>query len=155
VALSIEQAREATPEVRQLIEELEQVLAGSYNDDQRHGLSLDQLFRPNVHFFIARLDGIAVGCGGVEISDGYAEVKRVYARPAVRGLGVAKALMAQVEKEARDAGVRSLRLETGTEQKAAIGLYERLGFRSCGPFGAYAVMPANAIAQSLFFGKDL
>jgi len=154
VALVIEKAREATPEVRALIEELERVLADAYGDDERHGLSLDQLFRPNVHLFIARLDDTAVGCGGVEIFDGFAEVKRVYARPAARGLGVAKALMARVETQARDSGVRSLRLETGTEQTAAIGLYERLGYRPCGPFGAYAAMPAHAIERSLFFDKE-
>ena len=102
-----------------------------------------------------RLDGVAVGCGGVEILDGYGEVKRLYAKPAARGRGIAKALLSRIEEQARNAGVRSLRLETGTKQYAAIGLYDATGFRRRGPLGAYAAKPAPAIDQSLFFEKDL
>jgi hypothetical protein len=43
---------------------------------QRHGLSIEQLFEPHVRFFVARLDGLAVGCGGVAFFNDYAEVKR-------------------------------------------------------------------------------
>ena len=108
-----------------------------------------------MRFFLARLDGLAVGCGGVAIFDGYAEVKRMYTRPAARGQGIAKALLRRIEEEARDAGKRVLLLETGTYQREAIGLYKRMRFRPRGPFGPYAAMPASNIATSLFFEKEL
>src|SRR4051812_31186632 len=87
----------------------------------------------------------AVGCGAVALFDGYAEVKRMYTREAVRRRGVGKALLARIEREVRDAGKPLLRLETGTEQAAAIRLYEGYGFRRCGPFGHYAGMEPHRI----------
>jgi putative acetyltransferase len=51
-----------------------------------------------VRFFIARLEKLAVGCGGVALFDDYAEVKRMYTRPAARGLGLAKARPCQVKQ---------------------------------------------------------
>jgi len=98
---------------------------------------------------------LAVGCGGVALSDEYAEVKRMYTRPAVRGLGVAKGLLRRIEEEARTASVPALRVETGIHQREAIGLYESAGFRPCGPFGPYATMPADSIETSIFFEKGL
>jgi putative acetyltransferase len=96
-----------------------------------------------------------VGCGGVAIFDGYAEIKRMYTRPAARGRGVAKALLRKIEEEARGAGKSVVRLETGNYQQEAIGLYERMGFQPRGPFGPYAAMPAHNIETSLFFEKAL
>ena len=107
-----------------------------------------------MRFFLARLDGFAVGCGGVAVFDD-AEVKRMYTRPAARGRGVGKALLLRIEDEARGAGKSILRLETGTSQQEAIGLYERRGFRPRGPFGPYAAMPARNVETSLFFEKVL
>jgi len=123
----------------------------AYEAHQRHGLSIEQLFQPNVRFLLARLDGLAVGCGGVAVFDDYAEVKRMYTRPAARGRGVAKALLRRIEDEARRANKSVLRLETGTYQREAIGLYKRMGFRPRGPFGPYAAKPAGNIETSLFF----
>ena len=141
--------------MRDLIAELNEVLGAAYEAHQRHGLSIEQLFEPHVRFFIARLDGLAVGCGGVAVFDDYAEVKRMYTRPMARGRGVAKALLRRIEDEARGASISVLRLETGTRQYEAIGLYQRMGFRPRGPFGAYAAMPARNIETSLFFEKTL
>jgi len=155
ISITVERAVEATHEVRDLIEELNEVLGAAYEAHQRHGLSIEQLFEPHVRFFIARLDGLAVGCGGVAVFDDYAEVKRMYTRPMARGRGVAKALLCRMEDEARGAGISVLRLETGTRQHEAIGLYQRMGFRPRGPFGAYAAMPARNIETSLFFEKTL
>src|SRR5215471_2396734 len=135
MSIMIERAVEAMTEVNDLIEELNGALGAAYEDHQRHGLSIEQLFEPHVRFFLARLDGLAVGCGGVAMFDDYAEVKRMYTRPAARGQGIAKALLRSIEEEARGAGKSVLRLETGTNQQAAIGLYERAGFRFRGPFG--------------------
>lgn len=155
MSLTIERAVEATPEVHDLIGELNDVLGAAYEAHQRHGLSIEQMFEPNVRFFVVRLEGIAVGCGGVAMFDDYAEVKRMYTRPAARGRGIAKVLLGRIEDEARQAGKPVLRLETGTYQQEAIGLYGRMGFRPRGPFGPYAAMPAHNIETSLFFEKTL
>jgi putative acetyltransferase len=88
MSITIERAVEASPEVCDLIGELNDVLGAAYESHQRHGLSIVQLFEPNVRFFLARLDGVAVGCGGVAVFDDYAEVSRMYTRPAARGRGV-------------------------------------------------------------------
>jgi len=131
------------------------VLGAAYESHQRHGLSIDQVFAPHVRFFLARLDGLAVGCGGVALFDDYAEVKRMYTRPAARGRGVAKAILSRIEDEVCGANKPVLRLETGTYQQEAIGLYEHMGFRPRGPFGPYAEMLACNIETSLFFEKTL
>jgi putative acetyltransferase len=151
----IERVTEATPDVRGLIGELDEVLGAAYKPHQRHGLSIAQLFEPHVRFFVARLDGIAAGCGGVALFDDYAEVKRMYTRPAARGRGLAKAMLRRIEDEVRASGKTVLRLETGDYQREALGLYRRAGFMSCGPFGHYAHMPARNIETSLFFEKPI
>jgi putative acetyltransferase len=153
--IAIERLCEPTAEAAALIAELDAVLGAVYEPHQRHGLSLEQIFQPNVRLFVARVAGAAVGCGAVALFDDYAEVKRMYTREAARVRGVGKALLARIESEARDAGKPVLRLETGTEQAAAIGLYQGCGFRQCGPFGDYATLPPDRIAASLFYEKEL
>jgi putative acetyltransferase len=153
--IAIERVSEATAELRGLIAELNAVLDAAYAPHQRHGLALEQLFAPDMRFFLARSDHVAVGCGGFALGDDYAEVKRMYTRPQARGRGVAKALLRQIEDAARAAGAPVLRLETGIHQQEAIGLYERAGFRRRDPFGPYAAMPADSIETSLFYEKGL
>jgi putative acetyltransferase len=153
--VTVERVEEPTAEVRALLAELDAFLAAAYTAEQRHGVSIEALFTPQIRFFIARLDGKANGCAGVALFDTYAEVKRMYVREAVRGRGVAQALLARIEREARESGVALLRLETGIHQPAAIRLYERAGFVRCAAFGPYAAMPPAAIAASLFYAKAL
>jgi putative acetyltransferase len=155
MTIAIERVNGPTDELAALIGELDAVLGAEYEPHQRHGLSLTQLFEPHMRFFIARFDGTAAGCGGVALFDGYAEVKRMYTRPASRGRGLAKALLQRIEQETRIAGKPMLRLETGPYQREAIGLYQSMGFVACSAFGAYAAMPARSIEMSVFFEKPL
>jgi putative acetyltransferase len=155
MTIVIERVPAPTPEAEQLVAELDAVLGALYEPEQRHGLSIEQVFEPNVRFFIARLEDEAVGCGAVALFDDYAEVKRMYTREAARGRGVGKALLARIEREGRAAGMGVLRLETGIHQAAAIGLYEWFGFRPCRAFGHYAGLPPRQIAASLFYEKPL
>lgn len=153
--LAIELTPELTDEARALIAELEAVLSAEYPPEQRHGLPLDAIFRPEIRFFLARLDGAAVGCGGVALYPDFAEVKRMYVRERQRGRGVAQALLARIEIEACAAGLAVLRLETGRAQWAAMRLYEKAGFRRRNAFHPYAAMPPEKIAGSVFFEKKL
>lgn len=153
MALTVEQVTEPTDELRGLIEALEAELAMNYSPEQRHGLALAALFQPHLKIFMARLDGVAAACGGVAFFGDYAEVKRMFVRPPARGRGLARALLARIEAEARDAGMRLLRLETGDAQRAALRLYEAAGFTRCGAFGDYLALDARAIAKNIFFKR--
>ena len=67
----------------------------------------------------------------------------MYVRPQFRGLGFAKLMLGHLADYARNQGVRLLRLETGIHQHAAIGLYERMGFRRIPPFAEYREDPLS------------
>ncbi len=153
--IAVEAVSTPTHDVRTLIGELDAFLASEYSPEQRHGLPLDALFRPGVRFFLARLGGSAVGCGGVALLDGFGEVKRMYVRESARGRGVARALLSRIDMETAAAGLAVLRLETGARQSAAMRLYERAGFRRCEPFGEYASMSPASIEASVFYEKLL
>jgi putative acetyltransferase len=155
VTVTIEATKAATEDVAALIRELEDTLAAEYLPEQRHGLALDAIFQPHIRFFLARLNGGPVGCGGVALFPDFAEVKRMFVRDGARGRGVADAVLARIETEARAAGLSILRLETGVRQLAAMRFYERAGFRPCAAFGVYAAMPRTAIATSVFYQKHL
>jgi putative acetyltransferase len=154
-SLVVEPAPSPTDDVRQLVGELEADLSAGYPPEQRHGLALDAIFQPHIRFFVARVDGEAAGCGGVALFDGFAEVKRMYVRPGVRGRGVADAVLARIESAAREAGHARLLLETGDRQLAALRFYERSGFSRCAAFGAYAAMEPHRIVTSIFYEKLL
>jgi putative acetyltransferase len=151
----VESASAPSDEVRELIAELDAELGGNYAPEQQHGLTLDAIFAPGMRFFVARIDGDAVGCGGVALFEDFAEVKRMYVRPSARGHGIADTIIARIEAEARAAGLRVLRLETGDEQRAAMRFYERSGFTECAAFEPYASMNPYAIATSVFMEKTL
>jgi putative acetyltransferase len=154
-AISIELALGPTDDVRVLVGELEGVLSADYPPEQRHGLPLDAIFQSHIRFFLARVEGATVGCGGVALFSDFAEVKRMYVREAARGSGVAGALLDRIERETRDTGLDLLCLETGDRALAAHRFYERSGFRRCAAFGAYASMTPAAIATSIFYEKRL
>jgi putative acetyltransferase len=160
MAITLEHVQSPTDDARMLVGELDAELSGVYNAEQAHGLKIDRIFQPHIIFFVARLDGEPVGCGGVAfLSNGdgekFAEVKRMYVRPAARGHGVAQAILDRLESESLSRGVRRLVLETGDVRHAAMRLYERSGFTRCGAFGEYATMPPRAIERSVFYEKWL
>lgn len=155
MSLVVEHVATPTDDARLLIGELDAELNSAYAPEQRHGLNIDRIFQPNVMFFIARLDGQPVGCGGVAFDDGFAEVKRMYVRPGARGRKVGQAILTRLQEEARARGVTRLTLETGDAQLAATRFYERAGFTRCGAFGAYAAMPPSSIQRSIFFEKQI
>jgi GNAT superfamily N-acetyltransferase len=89
-------------------------------------------------FLIARLDGQAIGCATLRPMDPEtAEVRRVYVTPAARRRGVARSLLAELERRAVEFGYSILRLETGNRQPEAIALYESCGFRRISPYGSH------------------
>ena len=59
----------------------------------------------------------------------YAELSELYVRSGYRRQGVARALVLELEAQARSAGASSWSVLTGNDNMAALTLYEALGFR--------------------------
>lgn len=136
--------RPDAPDARMLIAELEAALDPLYPASSRHGYGVEKLLRAGVAFFVVRQEGVAAGCCGVQLCGlDYAEVKRMYVRPAFRGRGLGALMLGHLSAYAKEHGVGLLRLETGIYQQAAIALYERVGFRPIAPFGAYRDDPLS------------
>ncbi|MEY9933317.1 GNAT superfamily N-acetyltransferase [Catenulispora sp. GP43] len=95
-------------------------------------------------FLIAQVAGVPAGCGALRpLESGAAEIKRMYVVPDQRGRGVSGAVLAALEHAAVARGWRTLRLETGPKQAAAIRFYERSGYIRIPGFGAYADEPTS------------
>jgi ribosomal protein S18 acetylase RimI-like enzyme len=144
MAATITAERPDSPDARALVLELEEHLSQSYPQESRHGYSVEKLIAQRVAFFVIRDDGIAVGCGGIQlVGTEYGELKRMYVRPEHRGHGFAKLMLDHLADHARRNGVHLLRLETGIHQTAAIALYERAGFQRIPPFADYREDPLS------------
>jgi GNAT superfamily N-acetyltransferase len=72
----------------------------------------------------------------------------------VRGRGVGRALMEQLEQEARADGKSLLILDTAAE-RAADRLYDRLGWTRLGTVPGYARNPDGSFCDATFFYKHL
>lgn len=141
--IAITRERPDTADAMQLIGELEAVLSPLYAVESQHGYSVDKLIREGVHFFVARADGVAAACGGIQFYPGFGELKRMFVRDAWRGRGLGLAMLEHLAAHARANGCTLLRLETGVHQHAAIKLYERWGFRKIDPFPPYTPDPVS------------
>lgn len=110
-----------------------------YPADSCYMLDLDELTADGVTVFVARDDaGRALGMAAlVDRGDSTGELKRLFVDEAGRGQGVATSVMDALEAAARAQGIRTLQLETGPKQLAAIALYERRGYAHIENFGPY------------------
>ena len=90
---------------------------------------------PEGALILAEVGETAAGCVAMRKQDvGVCEMKRLYVRPAFRNQGVGRRLAQAIIKRAKAKHYRAMRLDTLEKLKAAIQLYEDLGFRPCPPY---------------------
>lgn len=136
------------PEVAELLRGSDAYSRALYPPESSYLIDPDQLARPEVRFFVARIDGAAVGCGAVVIRlDGFAELKRIFVADAARGRRLGQHLIDVLESAARDEGVHTLQLETGPLSAPALALYRRNGYVERGPFGDYPEDPMSVFME--------
>ena len=138
-------------DVRALVAELNQTLLALTPPEYCFHMTVEQMAEPSTTLFVARDGAAAVACGALKRhADGIGEVKRMYTRPSHRGRKIGADIVSRIEAMARGEGLRRLVLETGDRHPAAWTVYERAGFRRCGPVLDY---PESQF--SVFYEKDL
>ncbi len=99
---------------------------------------------------LASLDGAVIGCVALRQFDAdTAEMKRLYVRPAGRGMQVGRRLAETICELARTQGYRRIRLDTMPAMTAAQQLYRSLGFM---PVAAYVY---NPVEGTQYMERDL
>ncbi|WP_341842061.1 GNAT family N-acetyltransferase [Chitinophaga caseinilytica] len=90
--------------------------------------------KKNVVFLLANVDGVFGGFAGYELhykKEPVSKLHKIYVLPSMQGKNVGQALMSEVERISREAGMKKLSLNVNRDNKAA-GFYERNGFTKTG-----------------------
>ena len=133
------------PDASTLIAEVQQEYVRRYGGQDDTPIDVTEFATPRGLFLVGYLHGEPVACGGWRahdgdepgFADGDAEIKRMYVVPGARGRGLARTVLAELERTAVAAGRRRLVLETGLRQPEAIGLYTSSGYVEIPRFGLH------------------
>jgi len=138
--LKVDVADPRGPEAAELIRALSAELARRYDymEDGSGGFKPEDALGPRGAFVIGRIRGDPVACGAIRpLEEDVAELKRVFVKVDFRGRGYSKAIVNDLEQQARVRGYKVMRLETGVRQPEAISLYESLGYHRIPNYGEY------------------
>jgi GNAT superfamily N-acetyltransferase len=103
---------------------------------------------PDGRLALATIDGQPAGCIALRRVDAlHAEAKRLYVRPAFRGLGLGRALLEWVMDEARAAGYPEIVGDTMPAMRDALALYDRMGFQRTGTGAPVRPSPLQQLSQ--------
>lgn len=137
VVFSVEDPRTADARwcIDQYFAELNARFESGFDPGRSISADVDELTPPAGAILIARMRGRPIGCGALKFhAHKPAELKRMWVAPEARGLGIGRRLLVELERYAKQAGVRKLRLETNGSLTEAISLYRRSGFREVPAF---------------------
>lgn len=130
---TFEPASRNDPKVRALFDSFIREADGPLEIDLEREIAAGpppELAGPHGVLLLARADGEPAGIGGVRFLDtDAAEVKSMFVAPGFRGRGIARALLAELERIAAAHDCRRIRLDTSDYLTEAIGLYRAAGYR--------------------------
>jgi GNAT superfamily N-acetyltransferase len=139
------------PDVTRMVAEVQAEYVEMYGGPDAAEVDPAEFAPPRGLFLVGLLDGTPAAMGGWRrLGPDEAEIKRMYVARGARRGGLARLVLAELERTAAAAGLRRLVLNTGPEQPAAIALYLRCGYTPVSGFGHYAEHPG-----ALFYGKEL
>jgi putative acetyltransferase len=150
MALTIQREAADSPQAIAMLKARDEAVGNLYPPEVEFRIPVDKHVSDRVLFFLVREGDAPIGCGALELHEGYGEMKSVFLMPSARGKRLGLVIVSKLEDVARSLGYDEVRLETGNRSPWAIRTYERAGYTRCARFGAY---PDNA--YSVFMMKRL
>lgn len=142
--LTITAVSPGTDEARALIHGLDTEIAALYPGTTIQGIDVPEFEMAGGYFIIARQADQALGCGGFRrVDERCAEIKRMFVLAGARRRGIARQILRHLEAEVRRRGFRTIVLETGCNNAAAIALYEAEGYFPIPKFLGYVGIPIS------------
>lgn len=93
---------------------------------------------PGGEILLAKRADHVLGCIALKpLAPGVAEIKRLFVREQMRGIGVGKALVAAIIDTARALGYDEIKLDTLPKMQGAIALYRACGFAPIATYGTH------------------
>lgn len=135
------------PDVVAMTAAVQGFYTGLYGTPDEAPVDPHQFRPPRGAFFVAYEAGAPVAMGGWRrltpgdrgvTGDAPVEIKRMYVAEHARGRGLARTVLAHLERAAAAAGADWAQLETGSAQAAAVTLYRASGYEDAENFGHYA-----------------
>lgn len=153
----VRRADPSAPEARRLIRKLWEELGALYPEVNGPPFSPNDIVGERTAFVVAWWEEEPAGCGAFHpISDekgDVAEIRRMYVEPCLRRRGIARAILAELERLARECGYAVVHLETGLRQPNAIRFYETSGYHRIEPFGRHRSDPLSVCFEKVLWGK--
>jgi DNA-binding MarR family transcriptional regulator/GNAT superfamily N-acetyltransferase len=121
--------------VRAYARDLARRFAGGFDPALSNPVRDEDLVPPAGVFLLATLNAEPVGCGAIKLHrDAPAEIKRVWAADTVRGLGIGRRMLGELERYAAERGWSTVRLDTNRNLTEAIEMYRSAGYREIEPY---------------------
>jgi DNA-binding MarR family transcriptional regulator/GNAT superfamily N-acetyltransferase len=121
--------------VRAYARDLTRRFRGGFDPALSNPVHDEELVPPAGVFLLATLGAEPIGCGAVKLHpDAPAEIKRVWVADTVRGLGVGRRMLSELERYAADRGRTAIRLDTNRNLTEAIAMYRSAGYREIEPY---------------------
>src|SRR5258706_3842631 len=102
IALVITTESAGSPEAVALLQGRDAELSALYRPEESFRIPIEKHVRDDVIFLMARENGIAAGCGALQLHSGYGELKSMYVIPAARGMRLVYTLIVALEHIVRE-----------------------------------------------------
>ena len=132
--------------IKAIFPEFNMPMVGTAFEDKETPRMFESYQNKNEAYFILEIDGKVSGGGGIkplkDFENDVCELQKMYFAPSVRGKGYGKIMFERCMEEARALGFKKCYLESASQLKAAIHIYEKFGFQhlkeSLGNTGHYS-----------------
>jgi len=120
--------------IRAIFPEFDLAMVGTAYEDSETPQMFESYQRSNEVYLILEINGKVAGGAGIkhlkDFDDDVCELQKMYFSPEVRGQGFGKIMIQHCLEQAKALGYKQCYLESASQLKAAIHLYNKFGFKN-------------------------